>query len=316
MYLNLNVWRQHIVAVGRPFFFLLPVGSSEASRAIGLTNQNVMADAALPHLYVRNCSLQSGCLKECAEPKKFCRCNDSALLLPEDVCATIRDVRLLGRRHRTSYEAHVGDAHACARALLCEPVVRKTYESNTSGCSSSNWKGVGHMCRAAVSANWREAHLLHALQCEFGRASVGFHGVCAHRDGSGVPSILVEKLRPVANLAEWKLLTTGARGRKMLLEYSKRMSSFQLGPLENLDLSFSNFGLDARGHVHALDLGYVRMHLPSPARMMRHARAQVFLKSEACFSGSSAGMLVVPNRYPAFMNHTGYRAFANRSECH
>lgn len=194
----------------------------------------------------------SACLKLCANPKIPCRCRDSALLLPSNRCHAIRDIRLLGAgNERTAWEARMSGPLCEGAAHLCQDsVVRKVWRHTSTS-------SLGH------DRIWREAHFLHALQCEYGpEASLGFYGVCEVPNGT---SLFMERTRVVSDNASWKHFTESQQGRDQLWRLAERMAAFPAGPLEDMDgLGLSSpwkqLGLNGRGQVHGIDLDQIQLH--------------------------------------------------------
>lgn len=161
--------------------------------------------------------------------------------LPGAVCDSLSPKRVLGKGFaRTTWESELSRMPGMT-------VVQKV--TNLPNSSAESGQVVELRSRAQKLQTYREAILLHDLHTQYGRqASVCFSGICDET------AVIMEKL-DVLN----ESFLHGLHSVAYLQMYIERMVNFTAGPLIMRDLKWRNLGQSTRGHVHAIDLGSVRV---------------------------------------------------------
>jgi len=189
---------------------------------------------------------------------------DSLPHLSQPACEALTDIHILGHgAGRTAWKARIASP-ACLAVGLCDtPVVRKV--------GSDGWR-VSQRLNDTKEAMITEAALMHKLQVQYGpAASAQFYGICCNADGT--VSIVMELLKPL-NLKDLQ----SSAGREHVRVYAESMANFTEGPLMIPDLKENSLGLNERGDVVNLDLGFVSMsRVPTADDRVRFAN-----KTETC----------------------------------
>lgn len=244
--------------------------------------------------------------------------------LSKEACNAVQIIRRLGMgAGRTAWEARVPRVSQChefghhqcqENATVVWKAVNGNFTFKAAETAEETSRRREDIIQKVKASNLQEAKLLHSFQKQYGpQASVRLYGLCCDEHGgtgaAGASSIIMEKLEPL----------TRDVSEEQLRLWAGRMANFSVGPLIIHDFKWSSLGQNPLGHVHALDLGYVHMAMPT-AENRRRVFEYTFdcmmknigqLKSKA--AEWSPNPICTPGRHGLAVPPTHYRVYFGRN---